>query len=85
MLAWAAWMETADRRVAHDSRGGVTVSTVFLGLDHSFGSGPPMLFETMVFHDGRTGVCCERYATWDDAVAGHKAMCAKVYPVGEKR
>ena len=52
----------------------VHVSTVFLGLDHSFSNeGPPLLFETMVFG----GVCDEnmrRYATWDEAVAGHEEM-----------
>lgn len=27
----------------------VSVSTVFLGLDHNWGNGPPILFETMIF------------------------------------
>lgn len=26
------------------------ISTVFLGLDHSWNGGPPLIFETMVFH-----------------------------------
>lgn len=30
---------------------GVNVSTVFLGLDHSFGGDEPILWETMVFVD----------------------------------
>ena len=38
------------RRVAKDSLDGVwEVSTVFLGLDHAFGDGPPVLFESMIF------------------------------------
>jgi hypothetical protein len=38
------------RRVAYtDVTNHVNVSTVFLVLDHNFGSGPPMLFETMIF------------------------------------
>lgn len=49
----------------------ITVSTVFLGLDHNYGIGPPVLFETMIFggeHDGYQ----ERYCTWDEAVEGHE-------------
>ncbi len=29
--------------------GEVAVSTVFLGLNHDWGGGPPLLFETMIF------------------------------------
>jgi hypothetical protein len=51
------------------------VSTVLLGLDHSFGEGPPLIFETMVFchHDDP----CEwsdwqdRYSSKESAEAGH--------------
>ena len=49
VLAWGRWFETADRRVALDRIGETDISTVFLGLDHQFGSGPPLLFETLVF------------------------------------
>lgn len=69
--AWAHWFETADRHVAKTTISDeVKVSTVFLGLDHSFGSGPPLLFETMIFggeHDQYT----DRYETWGQAAAGH--------------
>lgn len=71
LIEWARWFENADRRVGHDFIGKVRVSTVFLGVDHSFGRGPPELFETMIFggpHDGYA----ERYSTWDEAEAGHK-------------
>ena len=54
------------------------VSTVFLGLDHQHFDGPPLLFETMVFV-GEHGDEMERYSTWDEAVAGHDAMVAKVF------
>lgn len=53
---------------------GIEVSTVFLGLDHAWGDGPPMLFETMVF-GGSNDEYCERYSTWDEAEAGHKESC----------
>lgn len=50
------------------------ISTVFLGLDHSFG-GPPAWFETMVFPlDSHADMDCVRYATYAEAVAGHGRM-----------
>lgn len=58
-------------RVGWDEVDGVKISTVFLGLDHGFGMGPPQWFETMVFGGACAGDC-ERYATWDEAAAGHR-------------
>src|SRR5690606_31539414 len=49
LLAWGRWMEGADRTVARDEVNGILVSTVFLGLDHAFFGGPPLLWETMAF------------------------------------
>ena len=46
------------------------VSTVFLGLDHNWNGGPPILFETMVF-GGPHNEYQERYATWDQAEKDH--------------
>lgn len=79
---WGRWMQKNDRHVAVTdlADGVVTVSTVFLGLDHRhFGRGPPILFETMVF--GLTmedGDMQWRYSSWDDAEVGHKATVKKV-------
>ncbi len=50
----------------------VRISTVFLGLNHSFeDDGSPLLFETMVF-GGKHDQDMERYSTWDEAERGHK-------------
>ena len=49
LMKWARWYETADRHVGDDLIKGARVSTVFLGIDHSFHNGPPILWETMVF------------------------------------
>ncbi len=49
LFAWAQWFEAADRLVAKTEVGDVRISTVFLGLDHNFGEGDPLLFETMIF------------------------------------
>ncbi len=56
---------------------GVSVSTVFLGLDHGYGNGPPVLFESMVF-GGECDGGCWRYCTWDKAEAGHKRIVARL-------
>ena len=63
-----------QRHVGWDKVGGCVVSTVFLCVDHQFGDGPPLLFETMVFVDDHHGaVLGQRYSTWDDAFLGHRA------------
>lgn len=80
LLTWARWFEDAgeNRVVARTAVGTVTVSTVFLGVDHQFSpDGPPLIFETLVFggpHDGTM----DRYSTWDEAERGHVAMLARI-------
>jgi hypothetical protein len=78
VMKWAHWLGTANRHVAQDKIGGVMVSTIFLGLDHSHGRGEfPVLFETMVFRGGDPQEQ-DRYETWEQAEAGHKAMVALI-------
>jgi len=77
LMKWSAWFETADRHVAKTKiTDEISVSTVFLALDHSFGGGPPMLFETMVFGGPLDGQM-ERYRTWEFAELGHKIWVSK--------
>lgn len=82
VLVWAAWFEdSAQRIVAQTTVEPYWVSTVFLGLDHNWSDdGPPTLFETMVFANNgdRGDLDCRRYATWDEAVAGHQITVALV-------
>lgn len=78
LLTWAGWFEENKRRVGKTNvLGKASVSTVFLGSDHQFGDGPPLIFETMVF-GGQLDQECDRYSTWDEAEAGHAAMVARV-------
>lgn len=77
LLAWGRWFETAQRHVAIHAGKRFRISTVFLGIDHAFGGGVPQLFETMVFSADNESRDCERYATWDEAEAGHVAMVKK--------
>ncbi len=69
---WGIWYGKAERHVAKTNISKeVSISTVFLGLDHSYNSKIPILFETMIFggkHDGYQ----ERYTTWEQAEKGHE-------------
>jgi len=56
---------------------GCRISTVFLGIDHNFGDGPPLLFETMVF-GGKLDQEQDRYSTYDEAITGHDKMKRRV-------
>ena len=68
------------KRVAETTIGRLWVSTVWLGLDHSFGDGPPLIFETMVFVAGEGGddLDCRRYSTEAEALAGHEDVLAEI-------
>ena len=77
IIKWSRWYEKGDRKVANTVIDGVRVSTVFLGLDHSFESGEPILFETLVF-DGDKDGDMDRCSTWEQAEKMHEKMCTKV-------
>jgi hypothetical protein len=82
---WAAWYtpDKMDQRIIARDRDeapnaeDVLVSTVFLALDHSFGEGPPVLWETLVFGGPLDGEM-DRYTSRAAALAGHQAMCQRV-------
>lgn len=60
---WAQRFEHDKKRVADTQVGKFWISTVFLGLDHNFGTGLPILFETMVFGpDNMLDLDCARVA-----------------------
>lgn len=73
-LEAAKWLEegTNRRTVKRDEIGDILVSTVFLGLDHSWTpGGKPVLWETMIF-GGEHDQYQERYTSHEDALEGHK-------------
>jgi hypothetical protein len=84
LMTWARWMEAQRQmpglrggtglHVADEWAGNARVSTVFLGINHAWGNGPPLWFETMVFIAGDADADMERYSTWAEAEAGHAAM-----------
>jgi hypothetical protein len=70
LLEWAKWMSLDKRKVALDIVGDIKISTIFLGLDHNWGDGPPILFETMIF-GGEHDQFQERYNTREEALIRH--------------
>jgi len=49
-MQWGLLFETENRIVGSTKTlYGERLSTVFLGLDHAWGGGPPLIFETMLF------------------------------------
>lgn len=67
VMEWAKSFEKSDRKVAYTELGdGAYVSTVFLGLNHQWGDGPPLIFESLVFNGPRDGDM-ERCSTWEQA------------------
>ena len=69
---WLKWNRTSNRRVALNEIDDITISTVFLGIDHNYNTnGLPILFETMIFggsHDEE----CFRCSTLEEAKEYHK-------------
>ena len=98
---WGKWFERkpgeegTKRIVARTEQGDVSVSTVFIGIDHRFGVDPdipedqlndedaPVIFETMIF-GGEHDDYQVRYHTWEQAEAGHKRACVLAGITGEK-
>ena len=60
------------KHVAEKTIGDYWISTVWLGLDHQWGNGKPLLFETMISNKGEWEDYCDRYSTWIEAEEGHK-------------
>ncbi len=79
-----AWARNFESRSAHilkqETINGLFVSTVFLGIDHSWGNGPSVLWETMIFGnaDDERDQYQERYTSEEDALRGHALVVAAI-------
>ena len=81
LIVWALWMAAnrlGARRVARWVANDVEVSTVFLGIDHNFGDGPAILWETMVFKDGESVDQRRCSGSREQALAMHEEMVEAV-------
>ena len=78
LIEWAKWFKASDRTVkATKLNNEITVSTVFLALDHNHFGGEPLLFETRVFRNG-SGCEMDRCSTWQGAEKMHDKMVEQV-------
>jgi hypothetical protein len=80
LTEWLNIWKSSDRVVAKSvTKNGCLISTVYLGMNHRWGAGPPLIYETMTFPpDGDNGeLDMERYTTRAEAEAGHARMVAK--------
>lgn len=65
----------AGHTLASDEVGKYWVSTIWLFVDHAWGQGDPVLYESMVFKgDDMSDLECRRYTTIPDALAGHAEL-----------
>lgn len=71
LKTWAQWMENNSRVVKQETVNNSRISTVFLGLDHNFFEGEPLLFETMIF-GGQHDHYQKRCSTWERALLQHQ-------------
>lgn len=79
-ILWAKDYKRLNYRIIKQDRlfNGYFISTVWLGINHNFGFGPPLIFETMVFDDrGNVDLDMKRYSTESEAIKGHSQMVRK--------
>lgn len=75
---WARKFTYEYKRVELTELGdGVVVSTVWLGMNHNWGEGAPLIFETLVM-GGEFDEWMDRYATEEDARRGHAEVVAAI-------
>jgi hypothetical protein len=83
-IEWLLGDPDQGRRVVASDKleyqgGEIHVSTVFiLGINHAFGDGDPLLFETMVFEGPMDGYQV-RYSTWEQAEIGHREALRELF------
>jgi len=84
---WGKWMSESKDRFIHKSHieGDIYLSTVFLGIDHGFGSDEPVLFETSILRPvqiketkGLEDMQTWRSCTLGEAKHTHFAVSAKI-------
>lgn len=83
LIKWAIWMEERGNMVIKQEElpDDIRVSTVFLGIDCSWGKGmSPRFFETMIFGGDRDEERT-RTETYKEAIATHQRIVASLFEV----
>lgn len=81
---WSRSFESSENRIVkQETIAGTKVSTVFLGVNHQYGEGPNLWFETMTFRGEEGGELEDRYETFEQAEAGHAVVAQRVRETGQ--
>ncbi len=74
MVQFIKMKEEKTHVMASDTVNSRLISTVFLGQNHSYFGGEPILFETIIFSNGLLQLDnhWDRYSSWEEAMKGHK-------------
>ena len=78
LMEWCKLIEDGDYKIVDrldEERDGerILISTVWLGLNHNWGPGDPLIFETMIF-GGPYHHWQMRWSTEEEALKGHEAV-----------
>lgn len=71
-LEESAMDHNKNRIVMQETLVGCLVSTIFLGFDHRYDDGPPILFETMLFYENDMEEYQKRCSTYAEALVMHQ-------------
>jgi hypothetical protein len=81
MFEWATLFEDKKYKIIKQEvlPNDYFVSTIWLGLNHRFNEGNPLIFESLVFpaKGNWSKLDCERYSTLAEAKKGHKKLVKK--------
>jgi hypothetical protein len=79
-----AMLDETQRVLAQTQVGDLHVSSIFIGIDQNFGTGPVLLFETLVF--GLPDDLRPRWlhATWADSMAWHRQLVQSLNESGQQ-
>ena len=74
MMEWLDFFSSGERVLGFSRVNGIRISTIFMGLDNSFGAAPePLVFETMIMGGDNHGYI-KRCATYDEAIVLHREI-----------
>ncbi len=77
------FMKSAQNRIIEQKQiGKFLVSTIFTGIDRSFGSEEKLLFETTVLGLDGDIQPCWRFSTWNQAVREHRRLVVLIETKG---
>lgn len=79
LLEWGKWQELNDRQICGQRVGPYGILTTFLAVN-SRPESPPLLFETIVFHEDEPSYDLDmtRCSTWDEAIMQHQRLVEEI-------